>query len=198
MSIIMNMLLFALFGVFAQNLVFASGVGAERTLRIRPSLQHVLISSGAASFFSWIAVSGMHLIRLLQGRFPVLENLRVLLLVLVMAQVYLLIMVVANAISKSFFVFLTGALPSAVFNSIIIMAGITDQMLSLNYAQGTGYAIGTGAGFFVATVLVQEAIDDVENPTMPSAFVGLPSLLIYIGILAMAFLGFTGGPSVFL
>jgi Na+-translocating ferredoxin:NAD+ oxidoreductase RnfA subunit len=33
---------------------------------------------------------------------------------------------------------------------------------------------------------------------MPEAFVGLPSLLIYIGILAMAFTGFNGGPSVFL
>jgi electron transport complex protein RnfA len=47
-------------------------------------------------------------------------------------------------------------------------------------------------------MLIQEAIDNVGNPDMPEAFVGLPSLLIYIGILAMAFTGFNGGPSVFL
>ena len=163
MSILGTIAVYAFFGVFAQNLIFTAGVGAERTLRIRPSFKHILLSSGAVAFFSWVAASGMHMIRPLQARFPILENFRVLLLVTLMALVYVLIMILTNLFAKKLFVFLTGALPSAVFNSVIMMAGITDQMLGLTYAQTTGYAIGTGAGFLLATVLVQEAIDDVER-----------------------------------
>ena len=90
------------------------------------------------------------------------------------------------------------ALPSGVFNTAVIMVGVTSQMLSLSLAQSLGFALGSGLGFLLATLLVQEAIDRVENPAMPAPFVGLPSLLIYIGIRAMAFIGFTGGPSIFL
>lgn len=198
MNILMQMMLYALMGVFTQNLIFTSGVGAERALRTPHSMKRVVISSLTVMFFSWISISGMYLIRMLSSRYPILENMRVLLLVTVMVIVYLILMCLSNWIHKPTFTILAEALPSSIFNSVVIMAGVVEQMLSLSYSQATGYAIGTGAGFFLATVLVREAIDDVENPAMPPAFVGLPSLLIYIGILAMAFVGFVGGPSVFL
>jgi Na+-translocating ferredoxin:NAD+ oxidoreductase RnfA subunit len=134
----------------------------------------------------------------MSGQFPVLQEIRALVLVALLAVLYLVVMAAAMAGKKYSVHTLVDTLPSAVFNSIVMMAGIVESMYGMSYIRLTGYAIGTGIGYFLATMLIQEAIDNVGNPDMPEAFVGLPSLLIYIGILAMAFTGFNGGPSVFL
>ena len=39
---------------------------------------------------------------------------------------------------------------------------------------------GDTSRFSLATLLVQESIDRIENPATPPAFVGLPTLLIYL------------------
>lgn len=198
MSVLMDMITYALFAVFAQNLIFTSGVGAERSLRIVRSFRRMMVSAFAVMVFSWVSMTGMYFIQQLSGKFPVLLEVRALVLVVLLAIVYMLVMIAAIHTKKYKMSTLVDTLPSAVFNSIVIMAGIVENMFNLTFLRATGYAIGTGVGYFLATVLIQEAIDDVGNADMPPAFAGLPSLLLYIGILAMAFVGFNGGPSVFL
>lgn len=200
MTVFMQICTYALMGVFAQNLVFTSGVAAERVLRIPYRRGRILIATGAVTFFSLISVLAMYVIRKLSGRFPVLDRIRVLLLVILLAAVYLGVLTACRHITSKAqgFKHIAEALPSGVFNTAVIMVGVTSQMLRLTIAQSVGFAFGSGLGFLLATLLVQEAIDRVESPAMPAPFVGLPSLLIYIGILAMAFIGFTGGPRIFL
>ena len=200
MNAFMQICTYALAGVFAQNLVFTSGVAAERALRIPYRRGRILIATGAVTFFSLISAAAMYGIRQLAGKAPVLERIRVLLLVILLAAVYLAVLALCRRIPSKAreFKSIAEALPSGVFNTAVIMVGVTSQILSLSLAQSLGFALGSGLGFLLATLLVQEAIDRVENPAMPAPFVGLPSLLIYIGILAMAFIGFTGGPPIFL
>ncbi len=198
MSVIMDLMTYAVIAVFAQNLIFTSGVGAERSLRIQRSPKRIAVSALAVMAFSWVSMTGMFFIQQLSGQFPVLLEIRALVLVALLAVVYLAVMGAAMYSKKYSVHALVDTLPSAVFNSIVMMAGIVESMYGMSYIRLTGYAIGTGVGYFLATVLIQEAIDNVGNPDMPEAFVGLPSLLLYIGILAMAFTGFNGGPSVFL
>lgn len=198
MKIFMEIMAYAVLAVFGQNLIFTAGVGAERALRIRRSPRRILAASLAVTIFSWVSMTGMFFIQQYAGRFPVLLEIRALLLVVLLAAAYLLLMGAALATRKIKLGTLVDTLPSAVFNSIVVMAGIVENMYNLTYGQAVGYAIGTGVGYLLATVLIQEAIDAVGNPDMPPAFAGLPSLLLYIGILAMAFVGFNGGPGVFL
>lgn len=198
MSTMMELMTYAVIAVFAQNLIFTSGVGAERSLRIQRSPKRIAVSALAVMVFSWVSMTGMFFIQQLSAQFPVLMEIRALVLVALLAIVYLVVMLAAMYSKKYSVQTLVDTLPSAVFNSIVMMAGIVESMYGMSYVRLTGYAIGTGVGYFLATVLIQEAIDNVGNPDMPKAFVGLPSLLLYIGILAMAFTGFNGGPSVFL
>ena len=198
MSVLMEMTAYAMLAVFAQNLIFTSGVGAERSLRIKRSGKRILVSALAVMIFSWVSMTGMYFIQQFSGQFPILQEIRALVLVVLLAVVYMIVMIVAMRMKKYKMSTLVDTLPSAVFNSIVIMAGIVENMFRLTYVRAFGYAVGTGIGYLIATVLIQEAIDDVGNPEMPPAFAGLPSLLLYIGMLAMAFVGFNGGPSVFL
>ena len=54
-------------------------------------------------------------------------------------------------------------------------------------------SIGTGLGFMLAVYLVGAAYDKIYSEDAPYLTRGYPLLLIYIGILGMAFFGFTGG-----
>ena len=64
--------------------------------------------------------------------------------------------------------------------------------------QTMGYCVGAAVGFLLAVLLVRDAMTRLDNPQMEKAFTGLPVLLIYVGILSMAFMGFTGKPFMFL
>ena len=59
--------------------------------------------------------------------------------------------------------------------------------------EAAGFAIGTGVAFFLAALVLSEALARYRNEYMPKAFRGLPSVLIYVGILSMVFVGVTGG-----
>ena len=198
MNIWAQIFAYALVGVFSQNVIFTVGVGAERALRLPISSRRVLRTTGAVTVFSFISVSAMHLIRLGCAHVPALNRFRVPLLVLCVAIAYLIVMIICRVCSARAFKVAAEVLPSGAFNTVVVMVGISSQMLGLSFAQSVGYAIGTGVGFLLATVLIHEAILSVDNADMSPAFVGLPSLLIYIGILAMAFIGVTGGPRLFL
>ena len=65
--------------------------------------------------------------------------------------------------------------------------------LGLYPVVAAGFAIGTGVAFFLAALVLSEALARYRNEYMPKAFRGLPSVLIYVGILSMVFVGVTGG-----
>jgi Na+-transporting NADH:ubiquinone oxidoreductase subunit NqrE len=54
-----------------------------------------------------------------------------------------------------------------------------------------GLAVGACLGFTLLTFIVDEGIERLDNPDMPDAFRGMPATLVYIGILALALMGFT-------
>ena len=84
MSVLMDMITYALFAVFAQNLIFTSGVGAERSLRIVRSFRRMMVSAFAVMVFSWVSMTGMYFIQQLSGKFPVLLEVRALVLVVLL------------------------------------------------------------------------------------------------------------------
>ena len=45
----------------------------------------------------------------------------------------------------------------------------------------------------LAVWLTAEGLRRIDNVNMPKAFLGLPAIFLYLSILSMVFLGFTGG-----
>lgn len=83
-------------------------------------------------------------------------------------------------------------LPLAAFNNLVIgMALIINHQFALGLAGAIGLSLGASLGFVLLSWLTAEGIERTDNPDMPQAFRGLPSTLLYLGILALALLGFT-------
>ena len=84
-------------------------------------------------------------------------------------------------------------LAPAAINCIVLSMPYMQRSFTLQPHEAVGFAIGTGVAFFLAALVLSEALERYRNENMPRAFRGLPSVLIYVGILSMVFVGITGG-----
>ena len=62
----------------------------------------------------------------------------------------------------------------------------------LNLGEATVYAVATSLGYGLAMILFAGLREQMARSNVPAAFKGLPIAFITVGIMAMAFLGFSG------
>ncbi len=90
-------------------------------------------------------------------------------------------------------------LPMAAFNNLVTGIALVCNTHHIAEDMGlggnVGLAIGACLSFGVLTWLVAEGVERMDNPDMPEAFRGMPSILLYVGILAMALMGFASESS---
>ena len=54
------------------------------------------------------------------------------------------------------------------------------------------YSVGTAVGFLVAIVIMAGIRERIEHNDIPEAFKGMPIVLVTAGLMAIAFVGFSG------
>ena len=80
----------------------------------------------------------------------------------------------------------------AAFNNLVTgIALVSNLQLVTGLGGNIGLAIGSCLGFALLTWFTAEGIERMDNPDMPEAFRGMPSTLVYLGLLALALMGFT-------
>ncbi len=83
-------------------------------------------------------------------------------------------------------------LPMATFNCSVFGAMYISGSSFENIFESLGYAFGSSLGYLLAALLVTEGQAIIFKKEIPSILQGLPIMLIYVGILAMAIYGFSG------
>lgn len=75
----------------------------------------------------------------------------------------------------------------AIFNCAVIGALFLNSNYGSDLPSYIGYGFGTGIGFFLACFLLNIAQDRLDSNKIPKIFRGYPIMLIYIGIVSLAF-----------
>lgn len=75
----------------------------------------------------------------------------------------------------------------AIFNCAVIGALFLNSSYGSDIASYIGYGFGTGIGFFLACFMLNIAHDRLDSDKIPRVFKGYPIMLIYIGIVSLAF-----------
>lgn len=75
----------------------------------------------------------------------------------------------------------------AVFNCTVIGALFLNSNYGDDLASYIGYGFGTGIGFFLACFMLNIAHERLDSEKIPRIFRGYPIMLIYIGIVSLAF-----------
>lgn len=182
----------AFLALTAENLLFSGGVGFSRALRAarRPSSLAVY-SLFAALFSLGAAGAGILLNPYLEGARS--EFLRPAAFTAAAALMYLAAALVLRRLFPSFYERNAGPLAQSAANTAVVAVPLVQQIFGFGPAQAVGYALGTGVSFFLASLVLSCAMKTCTNPDMPEAFSGLPAAFLYVGVLSLAFAGFTGG-----
>jgi len=118
---------------------------------------------------------------------------RPLMMVGITAVLYILGTLLLQRLFPTFYSRASRLLPMAAFNNLVTgVALVCNLHFPAGLGGNIGLAIGSALSFGALTWLTAEGIERMDNPDMPEAFRGMPSTLVYLGILALALMGFTG------
>ena len=108
----------------------------------------------------------------------------------ILAAVYILICVLLKLIFRVTDKFL-GTLGIAALNTLVFAVPFINESAAYSFADAIGSGLGAGIAFVLAAALISKGSAALEkNENIPEAFKGTPAMLIYVGLLSLAFAGF--------
>ena len=197
----MEYLLIIISAVFVNNIVLAQFLGVCPFLGVSNKLSTATGMSGAVCFVITLATVVTYLLnRYLLVPFG-LEFLHTIAFILVIASLVQTVEIVLKKISPSLYQALGIFLPLITTNCAVLGVAITVVSKEFNFGSGphmmnlaeaTVYAIATSLGYGLAMILFAGMREQLARSNVPQAFKGLPIAFITVGIMALAFLGFSG------
>lgn len=83
-------------------------------------------------------------------------------------------------------------LPLITTNCAVLGAALLNVQNDYSFIKSIAFGVFSGLGFTLAIVLFASVRERLEYAKFPKAFAGFPQALITAGLLAMAFMGFSG------
>ena len=83
-------------------------------------------------------------------------------------------------------------LPIAAFNCSVLGTLMLVGNQGYDLAQTVAFSVGSAVGYMAALLLMIEGNRKLKKADLPEGFRGLPSTLVYLGILSLLIYAFTG------
>jgi len=181
-----NLIGTALVLILAQNIVF-SAFGSSEILRISSS-KKIVPFCGLMAVYCLVTALLSFLSASLVGNNIIRLGLFVLSAIIAYLASVVLLKVIGGSAAKK----LVKIAPLAAFNSAVMVIPFAMNYPSATIITAIGIALSAAAGFTIVAIVVGHGIKNLEQAYMPKAFRGLPSAILYMGILAMAVSAFNG------
>ena len=121
-----------------------------------------------------------------------IQYMQTIVFILVIAALVQMVEIMLKKLSPSLYQALGIFLPLITTNCAVLGVAILMIQKEFNLLQSVTYSVATALGFALALVLFAGIRERLEFEDVPKAFRGVPIALITAGILAMAFMGFSG------
>ena len=105
---------------------------------------------------------------------------------------YVIVVLVLSRLMKDRFAAVIRSVTSASISSAIIGTVILTVYQGMSLGGSIVFGLGSSVGYLFAMILISEADRKIAHDRIPEALQGLPIILIYISILALAVYGLTG------
>ena len=198
----MEYFLIIISAIFVNNIMLAQFLGTCPFIGVSSKLSTATGMSGAVVFVITFATLVTYLInKFLLIPFGV-EFLQTIAFILVIATLVQIVEIVLKKISPSLYQALGIFLPLITTNCAVL--GVALNVVTKEFTFGGGaahmlnlgesvvYAFATAIGYGMALILFAGLREHLELNDVPKQFKGVPIALITCGILAMAFMGFSG------
>jgi len=193
MTAFIQILLTALMAVTTENIIFSGGIGFSRVLRAARKPKTLGMYAVFVTFFSLVSILFGSLWNPILMQSSLLIVLRPVIFALIVAATYFAVAYTLQSFFPAFYKQWGQILPPAAINTVVLSMPYIVKSMKFDLWNALGFAFGTGiAFFFAALMLAYSMVRYKDNTDMPRAFSGLPAVLLYVGILSLAFAGFTG------
>ena len=191
MKLIIELALLSLTTILANNYVLVKFLGICPFLGVSKKVSTAVGMSIAVTFVMTVASAVTYFVQMLLVKFEI-EYMQTVAFILVIA---VLVQVVEMAIQK-FSPALYGALgiylPLITTNCAVLGVALLNVQEGYDFAHTLVYSFSAGISFMLAIVLFAGVRERLETADIPKALQGFPIALVTAGLLALAFLGFSG------
>lgn len=185
-------LILFVFAVFVNNVVLSQFLGICPFLGVSKKVDTSLGMGAAVTFVLAIATTVTYLIQTYVLQPFDIGYMQTIAFILVIAALVQMVEIVLKKISPSLYQALGVFLPLITTNCCVLGVAIMVIQKEFNLLESVVYAISTAIGFTLAMVVFAGIREQLARTEIPVAFRGIPIALISAGILAMAFMGFSG------
>lgn len=201
MQAVAQFITYAVTALFLENIVFSRALGVSRLLKLVEdphvkTLQYclpVILVQLLSAPLGWAAHSYFFpwLRTLLPSWLPY-AALRPLIYLSCSAAAMMVTWVLLALVRKPERAAYREQLPLATCNCCVLGTLLICANQNFSLLQSTGFGFGSGLGYLFAVFVVDEGRRRLRSKDVPAIFRGLPSSLIYIGVISLAIYGFVG------
>lgn len=185
--------------IFVNNIVLSQFLGICPFLGVSKKVDTALGMGAAVAFVLTLATIVTYLIQMYVLNAFGLEYLQTIAFILVIAALVQMVEIVLKKVSPSLYQALGVFLPLITTNCCILGVAIlvaqgtyNTQGLEANLLTGVVFAIATALGFALALVIFAGIREHLSMMNIPRGMQGMSIALVTAGLLAMAFMGFSG------
>ena len=177
--------------IFVNNVVLSQFLGICPFLGVSKKIDTALGMGAAVTFVLVVATIITYLMQLLLVKLGI-EFLQTIVFILVIAAIVQMIEIMLKKVSPSMYQALGVFLPLITTNCAVLGVVLVNVQEGYNFLLSVVNGAAGGLGFTLAIVLFASVRERVDKTDCPECFKGFPIALIAAGLLALAFMGFSG------
>ncbi len=182
----------ALFAMFVENAIFSRALGTsvafyasrkkESIIGLGLGITYVTVLSSFVTFFidNWLYEYEFYYVIM-----PLIYT-------VVVSIIYLGSLLIVWRFMPKLFKSIKKYVHLSVFNAAVLGALFLNTAYRGDLLQYIGFGLGISAGFFIAVFFLHIANERLNSPLIPEAFRGMPIMMVFIGIMSLAFYALTG------
>ena len=187
-----SLMLIAIGSALCSNVVLSQFLGICSFLGVSKKTETAAGMGGAVVFVITIAsfVAGLlYKFILVPTHF---EYLKTIVFILVIAALVQIVEMFLKKFVPSLYKALGVYLPLITTNCAVLGVALTNVQDEYNILQGTINGFATAVGFTISITLMAGIREKIQYNDIPDAFKGFPTVLLTAGLMAIAFMGFSG------
>lgn len=178
--------------IFVNNIVFAQFLGICPFIGVSKKLDSAAGMGMAVAFVMTIATLATWLVQHYLLTPLGLGYLQTIAFILIIAILVQMLEIAMKKISPALYASLGVFLPLITTNCAVLGVAIIVAQKDMGLVESIVYALATAAGFALALIIMAGIRQQLELTDVPRPMRGVPIALIVAGLLAMAFMGFSG------
>lgn len=178
--------------IFVSNIVLAQFLGICPFLGVSKSIDTSIGMGAAVLFVMTLATIATWLFQYYVLNPFGLAFMQTIVFILVIAALVQMVEIILKKVSPALYQALGVYLPLITTNCAVLGVAILTIKKDYNLMEGAVFAMSTAVGFTLALVIFAGIREHLDLMEVPKGMRGIPIALVTAGILALAFMGFTG------